>query len=127
GEKERTNKRKNKLKELEKAISSDEKELKQFLKKHTQYDDNEYKNERLYLYITQQGKCLYSGESLNISRLRDYEVDHILPKSFVKDDSIDNLALVKKKMNQEKGNQKMPLEILDSQQKVKQKLYWKKL
>lgn len=127
GKKERANKRKNKLKELERAISKDEKELKQFLKEHLGHEDEEYRDNRLYLYISQQGKCLYSGESLNISRLQDYEVDHILPRSFVKDDSIDNLALVKKHMNQDKGNQRMPLEVLDSQQKVKQKLFWKKL
>lgn len=127
GIKGRTKERKNKIKGLEKNISKEEKELKQFLKEHTGHDDKEYMNDRLYLYITQQGKCLYSGERLDISRLQDYEIDHILPRSFVKDDSIDNLALVKQRMNQDRGNQKMPLEVLNSQQKIKQKLFWKKL
>jgi CRISPR-associated endonuclease Csn1 len=127
GVKARTNKRKNHLKDMEKAVANDEKELKQFLKEHLGYKDEEYQDNRLFLYITQQGKCLYSGETLNISRLQDYEVDHILPRSFVKDNSLDNLALVKKNMNQKKGYQKMPLEVLDNQQKIKQKLFWKKL
>lgn len=125
--KERTQNRKKQISDLQKAISRDEVELKKFLKEHSQYEEAKYRDNRLYLYITQEGKCLYSGESLNISRLQDYEVDHILPRSFVKDDSIDNLALVKKHMNQAKGSDKMPLEILSAKDQVKQKLFWKKL
>src|SRR5699024_7679369 len=127
GVKGRIKERKNEIKGLGKNVNSEEKELKQSLKEHATYDNKKYMNDRLYLYIIQQGKCLYSGEYLNISRLQDYEVDHILPRSFVKDNSMDNLALVKQHMNQDRGNQKMPLEILDNQQKVKQKLFWKKL
>lgn len=127
GKKERTKNRKKKITELQKAVSRDEHELKQFLREHSRYEEADYQNQRLYLYIIQQGKCLYSGESLNITRLQDYEVDHIYPRSFVKDDGIDNLALVKTDMNQEKGNEKMPLEILSESDKVKQKIFWKKL
>lgn len=127
GKKERSIHRKEKLKRLEKAINREEKDLKQFMKEHTVYDDGKYNDDSLYLYITQQGKCLYSGEPLNISHLQDYEIDHILPRSFVKDDSLDNKALVKKNINQDKSNHKMPLEVLSNQQKTKQKLFWKKL
>ena len=44
------------------------------------------------------------GETLEIDNLSLYEVDHILPQSYTKDDSIDNKALVKKKRNQDKKN-----------------------
>lgn len=127
GVKGRTVSRKKQLEDMYRAISNDEKELKAFLKEHSRYDEADYRDNRLYLYVTQQGKCLYSGEALDISRLQDYDVDHILPRSFVKDDSLDNLALVKKKMNNKKGDLKMPLEILDSSTRAKQKMFWKRL
>jgi len=125
--KERTKARKKQIEDLHKAVGQDEKELKNFLKEHSQYEEADYRDNRLFLYITQQGKCLYSGESLNISRLQDYEVDHILPRSFVKDDSLDNLALVKTEMNQKKGNEKMPLEVIEPKIKWRQKKYWQRL
>lgn len=127
GKKTRTKSRKEQISDLQKSVSREEKELKKFLKDHSNYDEAKYQDQRLYLYITQQGKCMYSGDSLNISRLQDYEVDHILPRSFVKDDSINNLALVKKQMNQAKGNEKMPLEILSNKDQMNQKAFWKKL
>ncbi len=58
----------------------------------------------LYLYFIQNGKCMYTGEALDITALSTYEVDHIIPRSYIKDDSIDNLALVKKIENQTKGD-----------------------
>ncbi|SLM98826.1 CRISPR-associated protein, Csn1 family [Brachybacterium faecium] len=59
-------------------------------------------SQRLFLYFIQNGKCMYSGEHLDIERLDSYEVDHILPQSYIKDNSIENLALVKKVENQRK-------------------------
>src|SRR5699024_11150973 len=110
--KKRTEDRKKQINNLQKAISKDEKELKSFLKEHSRYNEDEYNDQRLYLYITQEVKCLYTGEALNVSRLQDYEIDHILPKNFVKDDRFDNLALVTSEANQAKGGTKMPLEII---------------
>ena len=46
---------------------------------------------------------MYSGKPLDIDRLSLYEIDHILPRSLVKDDSIDNKALVIPACNQRKG------------------------
>lgn len=127
GAKKRTEDRKKQINNLQKAISKDEKELKSFLKEHSRYNEDEYNDQRLYLYITQEGKCLYTGEALNVSRLQDYEIDHILPKNFVKDDSFDNLALVTSEANQAKGGTKMPLEIISDKDKFYQKTQWKKL
>lgn len=96
---------------------------KQLMKKYTaiesqldelkKYDHNVYKElkmhqndkelgERLYLYFIQNGKCMYSGKALNIDELNKYEVDHIFPQSYIKDDSLDNKALVIREENQRK-------------------------
>ncbi|MDD8049432.1 MAG: type II CRISPR RNA-guided endonuclease Cas9 [Thomasclavelia sp.] len=65
-------------------------------------DEKTLNNERLYLYYTQMGKCMYSNEPLDIDLLSTYQVDHILPQSLITDNSIDNKVLVKAKYNQEK-------------------------
>ncbi len=91
----------NRAKKLLKKYDEIEKQIK-YLK---EYDNNVYKElkkhqsdktleEKLYLYFIQNGKCLYSGKKLNIDELSLYEVDHIIPQSYRKDDSIDNKALV---------------------------------
>lgn len=61
-------------------------------------------SERLFLYFLQGGKSLYSGKPLDINKLREYEVDHILPQAYTKDDSIENKALVLRNENQNKTN-----------------------
>lgn len=67
----------------------------------------EYKDrldkKKYYLYFLQNGKCAYTGEPLDIENdLRDSEIDHILPRSLTKDDSLDNTVLVLRKENQRK-------------------------
>lgn len=69
------------------------------LKKHQ--NDKEI-SEKMYLYYIQNGKCLYSGRPLDIDQLHTYQVDHIIPQSYIKDDSIDNKALVMSEENQRK-------------------------
>lgn len=60
-------------------------------------------SERLYLYFIQEGKCLYTGKPLDINNISiDCEIDHIIPRSLIKDNSIDNKALVLKGCNQVK-------------------------
>lgn len=72
--------------------------------------------EKLYLYFIQNGKCLYSGSPLDIDNLNLYEVDHIIPQSYIKDDSIDNKALVIKAENQrKKDNLLLADEIINKQ------------
>ena len=80
-------------------------------------------NERLYLYFTQNGRCMYSSRPLNIDTLYLYEVDHILPQSYVKDDSLSNKALVYKEENQRKSGSLL----LDEKIINKQELWWKQL
>ncbi len=66
--------------------------------------EDELKNsEKLYLYFIQESKSLYSGTQLTLDDLKDCEVDHILPRTAIKDDSIDNKALVLSKENRDKA------------------------
>lgn len=60
--------------------------------------------EKLFLYFIQLGKSMYSGEPLDINNLNSYEVDHIIPRTLIKDNSIDNKVLVLKEENQEKNS-----------------------
>lgn len=57
-------------------------------------------NDKMYLYFIQEGKCLYCGKPLDIHDLSDCEIDHIIPRTLVKDNSIDNKALVHHSHNQ---------------------------
>ena len=59
-------------------------------------------DERLTLYFMQCGKCMYSGKPLDINKLSTYQVDHILPQSYTKDDSFENKVLVYADENQRK-------------------------
>lgn len=80
-------------------------------------------NEKLTLYFMQSGKSLYSGKPLEIDRLSEYEVDHILPQSYVKDDSFENKALVLKEENQRKSDQML----LPTDMRREMASYWKAL
>lgn len=64
------------------------------------------RQERLFLYFRQLGRCMYSGEQIDLSALNTdtYDVDHILPRTFIKDDSLDNKVLVKRVYNAQKSD-----------------------
>lgn len=70
----------------------------------TEKTDLQLRQERLYLYFRQLGKCMYSGEIIDLESLNTnlYDVDHILPRSYIKDDSLDNKVLVLRSKNAEK-------------------------
>lgn len=111
GEKVRTKSRKQKFTELYKNIKENQKEWLGLIEKSD--NDGVLKSKKMYLYLTQMGKCMYSGESINLDDLFDdnkYDIDHIYPRHFVKDDNIDNnLVLVKKQINNHKSDD-FPLE-----------------
>lgn len=90
-------------------------------------DEKELRQKKLYLYYTQKAKCMYTGETIKIADLfKDnlYDIDHIYPRHFVKDDSIlNNLVLVDKRANARKSD-KYPLEDSIYQS---QKSMWKSL
>ena len=112
------------IQELEKEINST---LDFSIKKDrlSAVEPSKLKAKKLYLYYTQLGRCMYSGESIDINELFDnnkYDIDHIYPQSKVKDDSFTNTVLVKKVSNAEKTD-KYPLG-LDIQTK-ENKRFWK--
>ena len=80
------------------ALYEGQKDLKSELSRYKDGLDSK----RLYLYFLQRGKCAYSGEPLQIENLSLYHIDHIVPQSVVKDDSIDNMVLVKQSENERK-------------------------
>lgn len=84
-------------KELGKEVSDD---LKEQFKDHKGSMDQD----KFYLYFMQMGKDLYDGTSINIDDLNSYQIDHIVPQSFYKDDSFDNRVLTHYTNNQKKGN-----------------------
>lgn len=66
--------------------------------------DNRLRNETLYLYFLQLGRCMYTGEQIDLSRLTaDYNKEHIYPRSLVMDGSVhNNLVLVRASVNKDK-------------------------
>ena len=99
----RTKSRKDKLVELYKACKMQSSELyKSLLEK----DDEKLRSDKLYLYYTQMGKCMYTGERINLDLLLSdnsrYDIDHIYPRSKIKDDSLTNRVLVNKVQNSQK-------------------------
>jgi len=70
--------------------------------------------EKYQLYREQQGKCAYSIEAIDITRLFEQgyvEIDHALPYSRSFDDSKNNRVLVLARENRNKGN-RTPFEYL---------------
>ena len=91
-------------KEVDKEYANDVKELSAKL---SSISDNRLQSEVLYLYFLQLGRSMYSGQPINIENLKDstlYNVDHIYPRCFVKDDSLDNKVLVTSNENGNKGD-----------------------
>lgn len=104
GEKKRTVSRKDKLLEIYKGCKKGNEELFAVLDK---YNNNDFRRDALYLYFTQMGRCMYTGEIIPVDAIFDrnlYDIDHIFPQSKIKDDSLDNRVLVKKTVNEEKTN-----------------------
>ena len=70
--------------------------------------DSKLQGEKLFLYYLQLGKCMYTGQTIELNKLGNnafYDVDHIYPRAFVKDDSpLNNKVLVTSESNGAKGN-----------------------
>lgn len=122
----RTKSRANRMKDLYDNIKKDA-----LIYNKEVYDDlkgcisakNKLDNKAVFLYFTQNGKCMYTGESLSLDRLHTYQIDHINPQSYIKDDSISNTVLVTTKANQKKRDNLT----LDAETQRKQGAYWNNL
>lgn len=104
----RTVSRKKKLLDLYDAIKHEKRELaKAFSDEIDSKTEADFRSKKLYLYYLQQGKSMYSGDPIpDLEALMNdnlYDIDHIYPRHFIKDDSIENnLVLVKKQINNRK-------------------------
>lgn len=101
---ERKASRKDRLKELYLSCKNEHTDLYNHL---LQEDDNRLRSDKLYLYYTQLGRCMYSGDVIDIEELftNRYDIDHIYPQSKVMDDSLDNRVLVKRELNSNKTDE----------------------
>ena len=91
------------------------------LKEHPT-DNIQLQNDRLFLYYLQNGKDMYTGEALDINQLSSYDIDHIVPQAFIKDDSLDNRVLTSSKDNRGKSDNVPSLEVVQ-----KRKAFWQQL
>lgn len=64
--------------------------------------------DKLYLYFTQLGKDIYSLEDIDINDLDNYDIDHIYPQSWIKDNSLSNRVLTKGEYNRKKSDTPLP-------------------
>ena len=119
-EKSRTISRKDRLLALYEGCKADGRE---WSKEIEERDERDFNSTKLYLYYTQMGRCMYTGERIDLDQLMSanssWDRDHIYPQSKVKDDSLDNLVLVKKVDNAKKSNGMISEEV-----QRKQKSLW---
>ena len=104
----RTNSRFKQITELyEKCDSEDVRLLSEQLAQMGDSAESRLQSDKLFLYYMQFGKCMYTGEQIELSQLSGklYDIDHIYPQSKVKDDSIlNNKVLVLSTANGEKDD-----------------------
>jgi len=113
-EKKRTDTRQERLialyrscrKQIVDLLGGDEAEYKRLYSGLQSLDNDSLRRDKLYLYYTQLGRCMYSGERIDLASClannERYDIDHIFPRSRVKDDSISNRVLVKTELNRDK-------------------------
>lgn len=119
GEKKRTESRKSFLLACYKNCKEEERD---WIREISEKEEHEFQKNLLYLYYTQKGRCMYSGEPIDLYELLHekniYDRDHIYPQSKIKDDSLlNNLVLVKKTINStvKKDIYPLPREIQEKQ------------
>jgi CRISPR-associated endonuclease Csn1 len=99
------------------------KELMQRISQGHEYDNTALQSDRIYLYFVQQGKDMYTGQELDINNLSNYDIDHIIPQAYTKDNSLDNIVLVNSKDNRMKSDSDVFLTKIDGEVKK----WWKQL
>jgi len=118
GDKGRKESRGKQLLELYKSIPNTEKHnWKEELKEAD--ESGQLRSKKLFLYYSQMGRDMYTGKEIDIEELftTKYDIDHVYPRHFVKDDSIiNNLVLVNKADNEhvKKDFYPIPKQIADN-------------
>lgn len=104
-EKQNTDRTVSRRKQLIDLYQSCKKEERDWINELNEKNDSDLRRDKLYLYYVQMGRCMYSGEPIELSDLwndQKYDIDHIYPQSKVMDDSLDNRVLVKRTYNADK-------------------------
>lgn len=117
------------LKELYRSIKNDEYFNPECDEKLQTLDNrNRLDKDKLYLWFLQLGRCMYSSEIIDVDSINDCQIDHIVPRSVVSNDSLNNRVLVKTSANQiKKGRLGMDADIVENMNKFWKYLYSKKL
>lgn len=112
------------LQGLKKAKEMVSEQVEKNLKKY-QENQSALLNDKLYLYFLQEGKDLYSGEYIDFDKIlhgNDYQIDHIMPRCKIKDNSLDNRVLTHTANNQNKGAERLDEKIINQNKRL-----WKAL
>lgn len=107
GEEKEKNRKDSRKKQLYDLYRECQKETRDWCNEIECKEESEFRSDRLYLYYTQNGRCMYTGNVIPLDKLFDrnlYDIDHIYPQSKTKDDSLDNRVLVEKISNANKDN-----------------------
>lgn len=108
----RTTSRARQLMELYKNIKDEERDWRKAIE--AEEKSGRLRSKKMYLYFTQMGRCMYTGKKIDLEDLFNdnlYDIDHIYPRHYVKDDNINsNLVLVYKPQNAHKSDE-YPLDI----------------
>lgn len=106
GDKGRKDSRAKALLELYKNLKDESRDWKKEIEEADK--DGKLKIKKLYLYYIQNGRCMYTGEPIELDDLFNdnlYDIDHIYPRHYVKDDNLsNNMVLVKKTCNAYKSD-----------------------
>ena len=107
GDRGRKDSRKKQLISLFKNVKDEEKDWNALIEREDR--SGRLRSKKMFLYITQMGRDMYTGKPIELEDLFDdnlYDIDHIYPRHFVKDDSIhNNLVLVNKSANARKSDE----------------------
>ena len=88
----------------EKYVSEDQ--LK-YVRKKLDDENIDLNDERYYLWFMQLSRCMYSGLTIDWEDIKHCEVDHLIPRSLITDNSLENKVLVLRDENQNKGDGKV--------------------
>ena len=106
GDKGRKKSRKDELLELYKKVKDESHDWTAII--NAADENGTIRSKKMYLYLTQRGRCMYTGKPIDLNQLFDnniYDIDHIYPRHFVKDDNLrNNLVLVDKRANARKSD-----------------------
>ena len=133
GDKTRTKSKYDKVNDLYKAIKDGAYEdiLQDCKEQLAEYKDKKKEldkdKDKLYLWFIQLGRSMYSEKAITIDKLSECEIDHIIPRSLIVDNSIENRVLVCKGENQTKGERPLTTDIVKKMRPFWEYLYRHKL